>query len=240
LLGAARGAVSDDKKSDEEQRERKEDERKERSNMRNPAQRFVLLDRDGVINRRVLGGYVTTWQQFEFLPRALEALRLLAENGYAALVVSNQACIGKKLLSVADLDVITRRFMTEVALAGGNIIQVYYCTHAPEEACSCRKPQPGLIHRAQLDYGFRPQETFFIGDSPADMEAAASAGCPSILVRRAAFLERREPGDGPPAGPSSLYEAAEVILQWQRGEGGWTPGTMQSAVRARAAQGIHR
>lgn len=55
--------------------------------------RCVLLDRDGVINRRIPNGYVTSWEQFEFLPRALDALRLLAEGGHRALVVSNQACV---------------------------------------------------------------------------------------------------------------------------------------------------
>jgi D-glycero-D-manno-heptose 1,7-bisphosphate phosphatase len=95
--------------------------------------RYVLLDRDGVINRRIFGGYVTSWDEFEFLPRALEALRLLAQNGYTALVVSNQACVAEGLLSSKDLDTITRRFLLEVALSRGNIAQVYYCRHRAED-----------------------------------------------------------------------------------------------------------
>src|SRR5271155_5878305 len=126
-----------------------------------PPQRFVLLGRDGVINRRVLRDHLTSWEQFEFLPRALDALRLLAENGYAALVISNQACVGEKLLTTAHLESITQRFLTEVALAGGNIKQVYYCVHVAKDDCNCRKPpNPGSIHRAQLDYAFEPRTTY--------------------------------------------------------------------------------
>src|SRR5271156_2175457 len=186
------------------------------TNLAKKAQRYVLLDRDGVINRRICGGYVTTWREFEFLPRSLEALRLLAENGYATLVISNQACVGKHLLTVSDLEMITRRFMLEAALAGGEITQVYYCVHAVGDHCDCRKPQPGLIQRAQLDYSFVPQDSYFVGDSPRDMEAAKSAGCQGILVRRDAFLERRTTGNPSTAVVSNLYEAAEMIIARQR------------------------
>lgn len=180
--------------------------------MANQSQRYVLLDRDGVVNRRVMGGYVTSWEQFEFLPRALEALRFLAEHGYAALVISNQACVGQRLLTTAQLESITRRFLTEVALAGGNIKQVYYCVHQAKDNCACRKPKPGSIHRAQLDYGFEAQSTYFVGDSPEDMRAAARAGCPAVLVRRDAFLESRAPRGTTPMVASSLYEAATMIV----------------------------
>jgi D-glycero-D-manno-heptose 1,7-bisphosphate phosphatase len=181
----------------------------------NQPQRFVLLGRDGVINRRVLGSYVTSWEQFEFLPRALEALRFLSENGYAVLVISNQACVGKKLLSTAQLESITRRFLTEVALAGGNIKQVYYCVHVKKDHCNCRKAKPGSIHRAQLDYAFVPQTTYFVGDSVEDLCAAGSAGCPVVLVQRDAFLESRSPGAPQTMVASSLYEAATMIVARQ-------------------------
>jgi D-glycero-D-manno-heptose 1,7-bisphosphate phosphatase len=188
---------------------------------------YVLLDRDGVINRRVQGGYVTRWEQFEFLPRALDALRLFAEKGYECLVISNQACVGRKLLTVAGLETITRRFMLEVALAGGNIRQVYYCMHLPEDLCSCRKPQPGMIHRARLDYGFVASETFFVGDSLEDLQAAASAGCHAVLVRRDAFLEKHNALTV----TSNLYEAAETVIAQQTTGHGWlqVPSAMDAS-----------
>jgi len=197
--------------------------------VRNQTERYVLLDRDGVINRRVVGGYVTAWEQFEFLPRVLDALRLLAEHGYAALVISNQASVGKKLLKVSELEAITRRFQLEVALAGGNIKQVYYCVHLPSEHCECRKPQPGLIHRAQLDYTFDPATTYFVGDSPSDLEAATRAGCPGILLRRDAFLESPILQQAIPLVASNLYEAATMIVARQQLEQSWPEAAMQAA-----------
>jgi len=205
--------------------------------MPNQPRRYVLLNRDGVINRRIIGGYVTSWQHFEFLPHALDALRLLAENGYASLAISHQAGVSQKLMTVANLELITRRFMMEAALAGGNIIQVYYCVHGAEDGCSCRKPQPGLIKRAQLDYGFVPQDTFFVGDSPEDIAVAARAGCPSIRVWREAFLEKREAGERPAAVASNLYEAAQVIIARQRHDDLWmqNPATEPEPMRSFSA-----
>jgi D-glycero-D-manno-heptose 1,7-bisphosphate phosphatase len=176
---------------------------------------YVLLDRDGVINRRMPGGYVTSWEQFEFLPKALDALRLLAENGYTALVISNQACVAKGLLAPTELQAITRRFLLEVALSGGNIGQVYYCGHSAEDRCGCRKPRPGLIVRAQMEHGFLPEETFLVGDSPADLAAADAAGCASILIRRGAFLETHSIHEESPLVACNLYQAAELILAAQ-------------------------
>jgi D-glycero-D-manno-heptose 1,7-bisphosphate phosphatase len=183
--------------------------------MSNHAQRYVLLDRDGVINRRVAGGYVTRWEEFEFLPRVLEALRLFAHHGYRVVVISNQACVGKNLVTIAELESITRRFLMEVALAGGNIAQVYYCVHLASDHCDCRKPLPGSINRAQLDYSFVPEATYFVGDSLVDLQAAASAGCPAILVRRDAFLEIHAPGEPVSEVASNLYEAAAMIVARQ-------------------------
>jgi len=178
--------------------------------------KYVLLDRDGVINRRVPAGYVTSWDRFHFLPRALDGLRYLAQHGYTALVLSNQACVGKGLLSSNDLESITRRFLLEVALTGGNIGQVYYCKHKEEDRCTCRKPLPGLVVRARIEHRFTAEETYFIGDSESDMAAAQAAGCPAVLIRRDAFLERHVPGAQRPVITSNLYEAAELIVALQR------------------------
>src|SRR5271168_3847444 len=180
--------------------------------------RFVLLDRDGVINRRPAGGFVASWETFEFLPRALQALRLLNERGYTVLVISNQSCVGKGLLSSTELDSMPRRFLLEVALSGGHIAQVYYCRHRAEDHCNCRKPQPGMPLRACSDHGFTPEDTYFIGDSPEDLTAARAAGCPSLLIRRQAFLENSAPQGDAPAVASNLYEAVEMILAIQQSE----------------------
>jgi D-glycero-D-manno-heptose 1,7-bisphosphate phosphatase len=177
------------------------------------AQRTVLLDRDGVINRRIVNGYVTQWKEFTFLPGAIEGLRLLKEHGYTVLVVSNQSCVGRGLLSWQELQAITRRMLLEVALTGGAIENVYYCPHAPRDNCSCRKPQPGLLLKAMEEHQAWPAQIYMVGDSESDREAAARAGCRSLMVQRVAFLQH---GDGSGTFKdvvSDLLEAANLILR---------------------------
>jgi D-glycero-D-manno-heptose 1,7-bisphosphate phosphatase len=187
----------------------------------NPHKRCVLLDRDGVINRRIPRGYVTSWEQFEFLPRALEALLLLKDAGYAVLVISNQACVGKGLLASHQLDSITKRFLIEVALSGGNISQVYYCTHVAKDHCNCRKPRPGLLLRARIEHGFLPEATYFVGDTRDDVLAAADVGCRPILVGNELSLQAFSIAEERPLLASSLFEAVEMIT------------TIQSSVESR-------
>ena len=184
---------------------------RKRDVMEKSRRQYVLLERDGVINRRGACGSVTSWDHFEFLPYALDALRLLAEHGCVALILSNQA-VGRGLLASKELDTITRRFLLDVALSGGNIAQVYYCRHTAEDSCNCHKPRPGLIVRAQVEHHFVLEDTFLVDDSSAGLLAAEAMGCPSILIRRDAFLENRHTRQEPPVVACNLYEAAELIL----------------------------
>lgn len=163
--------------------------------------RFVLLDRDGVINRRIISGYVTEWEKFVFLPGALQALRLLNENRCQVIVVSNQAGVGKGLMTADDLAEITRRFIAEVEAQGGRILSVYYCTHRAEDGCECRKPKPGLLGRAQAEHHFDTARTFLVGDTESDLLAAHAVGCPAIMV-----------SDRPVAGLEKLLHPPRVIV----------------------------
>jgi len=174
--------------------------------------RFVLLDRDGVINRRIVSGYVTCWEKFVFLPSALEALRLLNEKNYRVIVVSNQAGVGKGLMTAAHLDEITRRFVAEVEAQGGRILGVYYCTHRPEDGCECRKPKPGLLRRAQAEHRFDFGRTYLVGDTESDLLAAHAAGCPAIKVSdtRDAALEKLP--HAPRVTVPNLLAAAEFLI----------------------------
>ncbi len=181
--------------------------------MSNRKEHYILLERDGVINRRTVGGSVSSWNQFEFLPRALEALRLLAQHRFTALVVSNQECVGRGLLSSHELSYITSRYLLEVALEGGEIGKVYYCMHKESEGCMCRRPMPGLLQRAMEEHGLLPAVTYMIGSTPEDMEAAARAGCPGILIRRAAFHNTESPKEAGYEVAGSLYEGVVRVIQ---------------------------
>jgi D-glycero-D-manno-heptose 1,7-bisphosphate phosphatase len=174
--------------------------------------KFVLLDRDGVINQRIVGGYVTCWEEFVFLPGALEGLRLLHEKNYHVLVVSNQAGVGKGLMTAGDLQEITRKFIEKVEAQGGRIRSVYYCTHRAEDDCPCRKPRPGLLLKAQAEHHFSFADTFLIGDSESDLLAAQAVGCPTIMVSNAPRASFDKLPPAPQVTVSGLLAAAEFLV----------------------------
>lgn len=136
--------------------------------------RAIFFDRDGVLNRLLIGAYVTRWEEFEWLPRAREALRLAHDLGWAAVVVTNQAGVGRGVQTQASLDEVHRRMRQDAG--GGRIEAVYACPHRPEDGCACRKPQPGLLLRAAEELGLELAGCHLIGDSETDLAAAEAVG----------------------------------------------------------------
>lgn len=141
----------------------------------------VFLDRDGVINRN-RADYVKDWSEFHFLPGARRAIAHLTQAGYRIFIITNQACVGKGLLSPSALEAMHRRMQREIKGAGGHIEAVLYCPHRSDEGCGCRKPAPGLLLRARDEYGVDLRQAVMVGDSLTDMAAATAAGAPGILV----------------------------------------------------------
>jgi len=143
----------------------------------------VILDRDGVLNRKPpRANYVRSWEEWAWLPGALEALRLFAEAGYRVIVVSNQAGIAHGAMTAADLAGIHERMVRDVREAGGRIDAIYACPHGWDEGCECRKPSPGMLYAAQREFHLDLSRTPFIGDDERDGQAAEAAGCLWILV----------------------------------------------------------
>jgi histidinol-phosphate phosphatase family protein len=143
----------------------------------------IILDRDGVLNERPpRAQYVTSPEGLRWLPGSLEALRLLHEAGYLVCVVTNQAGIGRGVMSADDLEAVHSRLLADAGAAGGHIDAIYHCPHDWDDGCSCRKPRPGMLFAAQRDHHLDLSRTYFIGDDERDAEAALAAGCPSALV----------------------------------------------------------
>jgi D-glycero-D-manno-heptose 1,7-bisphosphate phosphatase len=143
----------------------------------------VLVDRDGVLNRKPPPAeYVTCWQQFEWLPQVQAGLRLLHEASYRVIVVSNQAGIARGAMTESDLDAVHQQMKRDVDVAGGKIMAIYHCPHDWNSGCECRKPQPGMLFQAQRDFDLDLSRTPFIGDDERDGEAAEAAGCPFVQV----------------------------------------------------------
>ncbi|MFA5164114.1 MAG: HAD family hydrolase [Candidatus Omnitrophota bacterium] len=148
--------------------------------------KVIFLDRDGVINvdPEFINEYmyVTKWEEFRFIPRAKQAMKKLADNGYSVYIISNQAGIGKGYFTLNALSDITRKMRSEIRKAGGRIAGAYYCPHRKEQRCACRKPKTGLFRKAlkrgKIDFG----GTYFIGDNIRDVVAGKAIGCATILV----------------------------------------------------------
>lgn len=143
----------------------------------------LILDRDGVLNRRPpRASYVRTPDEVQWLPGARESIRRLTEAGYRLLVVSNQAGVARGAMSAADLRAVEGRILHDVEQAGGRIERFYDCLHDWDAGCDCRKPQPGLLFQAQRDFALDLSRTPFVGDDERDGQAAEAAGCPFRLV----------------------------------------------------------
>jgi histidinol-phosphate phosphatase family protein len=170
----------------------------------------VFLDRDGIINRRLVGDYVKSWEEFEFLPGVLGALKRLAVADRKVIIISNQSGIGRGLMQLDDLEAIHREMKRRIEKAGGEVDKIYVCPHHPDDNCSCRKPQPGLLLQAADECNIDLAESFFVGDSPTDIEAGNCAGCITIKVDT-----EQEPPDTitkPRYRAKNLSDAVEIIL----------------------------
>lgn len=143
--------------------------------------RPLFLDRDGVLNRD-LKPYISTAEALEVFPWTLEALQILHDAGYEFFVVSNQQGVGKGFISPLELEKQTEKIADHLATRGLAIKRFYYCEALAEDNHHCRKPNPGMIEAAQLEFGVDPAGAFLIGDRWSDIEAGSRAGCRPLLV----------------------------------------------------------
>lgn len=142
----------------------------------------VFLDRDGVINQE-RSDYVKNWQEFRFLPGAVQAIASLTEAGFRIFVISNQSVINRGHASLEDVEEIHRRMKNEIERAGGVVEGILCCPHMPEENCECRKPRPGLLEKAAKNYGLELERCYLIGDKLSDVAAGQGVGCHCVLVQ---------------------------------------------------------
>ena len=176
----------------------------------------IFLDRDGVINENLNNDYVKRWDEFKFLPKAKEAIKILTDADWSIIIISNQAGIGRGIVSAQAVEKINTRMIDEIERCGGKVKAVYYCPHRPDENCECRKPKPGMLLRAAREFGIELSKSYLIGDSITDIQAGAQAGCTTVLVKTGWGKEYLEKRGEWPVNPdyiaSDLCEAAELLL----------------------------
>lgn len=142
---------------------------------------FIILDRDGVINFDS-DYYIKSPEEWMPIPGSLEAIATLNKLGYRVIVATNQSGVARNLYDMDTLYKIHEKLFQELEKVGGVIEEIFFCPHHPDDHCGCRKPQPGLLHQIQEKYALDLSETYFVGDSIADIRAAQTAGCKPILV----------------------------------------------------------
>ena len=142
--------------------------------------RYVVLDRDGTLN--VEKHYLSDPAQLELLPGVAEGLRLLQGHGFGLVVISNQSGIGRGVVSKDIVEAIHGRLRELLQQQDVQLNGIYYCPHAPEQNCTCRKPSPAMIYQAAEDLDFNPGESFVVGDKSSDVEMGKRANAVTILL----------------------------------------------------------
>jgi histidinol-phosphate phosphatase family protein len=136
--------------------------------------RALFVDRDGTLIADA--GYPRDPALVEPLPGAIEALRELQAH-FALVIISNQSGIGRGLITEAEARTVHDRVIEVFARAGVGFAGSYYCPHAPEASCPCRKPAPGLLIDAARELGLDLATSVMVGDKPSDIAAGRAAGC---------------------------------------------------------------
>jgi histidinol-phosphate phosphatase family protein len=181
--------------------------------------KIVFLDRDGVINRYPgHGDYVKRVKDLHVFPEALMAVKRLKDAKHKVFIISNQACVGRGIISQQKLDQITAKLVKTALKKGVRFDGILYCTHHPDEKCNCRKPAIGNFKKALASVGKTlgsAKGMFFVGDTDKDVQAGYNAGMKTILVEtgRDRFKDIRWGKQKPHFVASDLNSAVEIILK---------------------------
>lgn len=163
--------------------------------------KLVILDRDGTLNQDS-AEFIKTPEEWLPLPGALEAIARLNHAGWHVVIASNQSGLGRGLFDVSMLNAIHTKMHKMLAAVGGRVDAVFYCPHAPDEGCHCRKPEPGLFEQIGERYGLDLQGVPTVGDTARDVLAGVRVGCEPHLVltgKGAAYRGRHLPHNFPKA-----------------------------------------
>lgn len=159
--------------------------------------KLVILDRDGVINHDS-DNFIKTPDEWLPIPGSLEAIARLNHAGYQVILATNQSGVGRGLFEVSTLNAIHDRMHRALAQIGGRIDAIFFCPHAQEANCNCRKPKPGLLEEIARRFSVDLKGVPSVGDSLRDLQASVAVGAAPILVLTGKGKATREAGDLPP------------------------------------------
>ncbi len=175
-------------------------------------QKYILLDRDGVINHDS-DDYIKSTDEWHPITGSLEAIALLNQHDYKVVVITNQSGLARGYYNEATLAEIHKKMRQLTAEKGGTIEAIYYCPHAPTDNCDCRKPKPGLLKQFAKENNVSLRNIYFIGDKLSDIQAALAANAKPMLVKtvREQDLLKNNPDINCPIF-KDLYDAAKFII----------------------------
>ncbi len=143
----------------------------------------LFLDRDGVINKRIFGGYVTSIEEFEFLPGVLESIKYFSQIFGKIIIITNQQGVGKGIMTESELDIVHNFLQKTVAKSEGSIDGILYCTDLADSVDNCRKPSREMANKAkqtfpEIDFS----KSIMVGDSLSDIQFGVNAGMNTVFV----------------------------------------------------------
>jgi D-glycero-D-manno-heptose 1,7-bisphosphate phosphatase len=159
--------------------------------------KLIVLDRNGVINQYA-EGYIKSPEEWVPIPGALQAIGRLNQAGYRVVVTTNQSGIARGKLSVVALNAIHQKMHEAAKMAGADIDAVFFCPHAVEDNCDCRKPKPGMLRAIAKRYDIDLKGVPVVGDSLCDLQAAFVSGCSPYLVLTGNGAQTLDKGGLPP------------------------------------------
>jgi D-glycero-D-manno-heptose 1,7-bisphosphate phosphatase len=178
-------------------------------------EKLIILDRDGTINIDP-GQYISEIENFEFIPKSIDALKILQEEGYKLVVVTNQGGIGKGFYSEEQYSRLNAYFLGELKKYGIRIEKVVHCPHTKEDGCECRKPKTKLLedylNNAKIDLG----KSYMIGDKTSDIEFGRNLGVKTILVKTGYGGNDGEYSKEATNIAKDLFEAVQFIIENER------------------------
>lgn len=149
----------------------------------NSAVSVIFFDRDGTINNKMKDGeYVTCWDEFKFLEDVFFVLRTIKQRGYIIILVTNQRCIAKKIISINTLNQIHKKMQLELDKHNCSFDKIFYCPHEICENCNCRKPNSGMLSNTEKYYNIDRSSSYIVGDTKNDILAGLNYGITTIKI----------------------------------------------------------
>ena len=171
--------------------------------------KLVILDRDGVINFDS-AQFIKSPDEWKPIPGSLEAIARLKQNGYRIVVATNQSGIGRGLFGMDTLNAINDRMVKILAQAGGRLDGIFFCPHAADSTCDCRKPKPGMLLQIAERYTVELADVPCVGDGLRDLQAAAAAGAQPYLVLTGKGEATQASGELPPG--TLVYPDLDAVV----------------------------